>query len=607
MDKHKIENKYGTFIAEYKSEIEVDGEIGWKLSFTPCCDIPKNSSIKIEFPAFAHQISHEYVQTYDYWKPYYLYAHCMKEDTQVSVRIEKISSAFSNIIRWSDSDRIAVITLLDGLSADDCLYIIFGGIDRPYLTGDAPPSRIGTTSCRIDGTYIKYKTAIDVGDGYQNTDIMPKIKVNPQKPCRIKLFAPSLISPETDFDVKVMVTDRFNNPIFDYDTSCFEYILTDLKTGDIMPFTGKILRCGYYNIGVIDAMGLDVDNAAVICKETTDKIFWGDLHNHSNLTANIRDNNFDATPQNAYEYARYVSILDYVCLSEQTYKFTENDGTDITKQTWNQMGSVCDEYYSKGDFTTFAGVEIHSPRGDTVILFGNSLLDYAYPPAEVEDITDIWDYYDGMDIITIPHFHRYSGGRWSKDQHDRKYGFNLDLWSADSHFEPLCEIFSGQWGRFENESNPMILKARSNISDNNAVSFLKRGKGWGFTSGSDGHDATPGYSGLTGVIAKENNRSALYNSLMERKTICTTHPRIAMEFYIDGDIICINCAAPSCITKLEIISNNGIIKSIKPNKKFIEYRFDAAILNKGDFVYPRVTLGDGHMAWASPLWADREK
>lgn len=581
--------------------------------------------MKIIVPAYQHQRSEEYLQTYDYWKLNYIYAIGNEDQICVDVKIEKVPTAFSHLNRWVDTNRIAIVTFENGLKKGDKVSVKFGGVDRPWLEGECKPSRVSQFSFKVPESYLEYKLFLDVeGDGnYDEVKAFPLIKILPDKAQKIVLTAPSIVRKNELFNINITVVDRFNNPIFNYNTDEIKLRLCNLKTKEYITiekesngFVTSIQNEGFYEITVIDE-SLNVEKAILICDVAMEKLYWGDIHTHSNLTANIRDNDCRVSPRQGYLYAREVAQLDYLCISEQTFMFNEDRSVNIDKETWTIMGEEADKYYEKGKFFTFAGVELHSKRGDTVIVFGDSLTSYPYPTENIIDIPDVWSYYKGKQFLTIPHLHRYCEGHPRKDQQEQKYtGFNVNNWKEDSINEVLCEIYSSQWGRFENRNHPMILKARANVQDNTVVDFLNKRKKWGITASSDGHDGKPGYGGLTGVYAKEKTRENIFQALSERKTIASAHPRIIIQCDINGydigDIITINgenrtinikAIAPYNIHKLEIIKIGEIfIERLNVNNFIDETFLDDEKISKDTYYYIRFKLDNGHIGWTSPIW-----
>ena len=617
-----VENKYGKFSIDIPEEVVVDEKIGWHIRFELSVPIAKGGGLQVLFPAYAHQRSVEYVQVIDYWKPHFIYAYFEDEDAAVSVKVEKIASEFTHILRWKDSDRIAVITAQEDWPAGAVLHICYGGTDRMWLKGYASPTRAPHHAAFAGGNKLKYQWKIDSkGTGeYQSMDLSMEIGILPDKPKYLEITAPTIVKPKQEFIFRYTIRDQFRNPIWKLE-EVPEFILRNLSGGEEIKIKGNRMVMEEVGMYEIDARHseLVVEKAVICCKETDQAIYWGDTHCHTVLTPNIRDNNNGALPQDAYDYARYVSALDFVCLVEQTFLFDENANQNITKKLWKEIQTVSNQNNISGEFVTFPGFELHSRRGDTVVLFADNMADFPYPEGAT-DIYDIWRLYQGKRYLTIPHFHRYCGGRLSKDQQEQQHsGFDLKNWLQSDPAEVLCEFYSAQWGRFEYPNNPMLLKAMSNIPENDVVSFLNRGKMWGMTAGSDDHDSMPGHGGLTAVYAGDLTRAEIYNGLQARHTYATTHTRIYLDFSLEnaqmgerverssisGNDLRFRAemAAPVAIRSVDWIVNGRVYRkeSIGQCTAQVEETIAKSDLEPDSYVYLRIKLENEDIVVSSPI------
>ena len=625
MDKTIVKNKYGIFTAMVPKEVTASGEIGWHIRFELTAPIAAGGGIRILFPAYTHQRSSEYVQNIDYWQPHFLYAYFEEEDARLTTRIEKIKTEFSHILRWKDSDRIAVIAADEEWPAGAVLHIVYGGIDRMWLKGCAAPTRAPHQAALSSGNFLAYELSLDAaGSGeYQKLAVLPPVKVVPEQAYYLTITAPTCVRPGKEYFIRYVVSDRFRNPLHDFSLPSV-FTLRNLKTGEerLLP-DGRLTvnEEGFYEIDC-QSHELHTEKAVFACKKEACSIFWGDTHCHTVLTPNIRDNNNGATPQDAYQYARETACLDFAALIEQTFLFDNTDRLNVTPALWQTIRKFPEQNYQPGRFVTFPGFELHSRRGDTVVLLAEDMANFEYP-AGAEDIYDIWRLYREKKYLSIPHFHRYCGGRPQKDQQEQQHsGFDLKNWEPADEAEALCEFYSAQWGRFEYPHNPMLLKAMSNIAENDVVSFLNRGKRWGMTAGSDDHDSMPGHGGLTAVYADELTRDSLYSGLKARRTYATTHTRIYLDYRLNGMpmgsslaagsageadfILHTEIAAPERIRSVSLIINGQAYQKIAPGQAFwqAELKLPKSCLAPGSYLYLRVTLEDENIIVGSPIWVE---
>lgn len=625
MDKATVKNKYGTFSATIPKEVTAGGEIGWHIRFELAAPVAAGGGIRILFPAYTHQRSSEYVQNTNYWQPHFLYAYFEEEDARLITRVEKIKTDFSHILRWKDSDRIAVIEAEEEWPAGAVLHIVYGGIDRMWLKGYAAPTRAPHHAALASGNFLNYEFSLD-GSGkgeYQKLDILPPVKVVPEQAYYLTITAPTCVRPGKEYLIRYTVSDRFRNPL-PASSLTPVFTLRNLKTGEERPLPENcfvLSEEGFYEIDCQNRE-LHIEKAALACKKEASPVFWGDTHCHTVLTPNIRDNNNGACPQDAYQYARETACLDFVALIEQTFLFDENERLNITSSLWETIRQFSNQNYQPGQFVTFPGVELHSRRGDTVVVLAEDMAGFEYP-AGAEDIYDIWRLYRGKKYLSIPHFHRYCGGRPQKDQQEQQHsGFDLKNWEPSDEAEALCEFYSAQWGRFEYPHNPMLLKAMSNIAENDVVSFLNRGKRWGITAGSDDHDSMPGHGGLTAVYADELTREGLYNGLKARHTYATTHTRIYLNYRLNdtpmGECLPVDIlgkentdfvlhaeiAAPERIHSLSLIVNGEVYQKLAVGQAYWQanLKLPAAVFGAGSYLYLRVKLEDESIILGSPIW-----
>ncbi|POZ89376.1 MULTISPECIES: DUF3604 domain-containing protein [Petrotoga] len=625
--------KYGNLEVNVSDKIQVDGEIEFTLTYTVgSLGLAKGGSLKIIFPPYRHQETREYVQVIDYWRPGFAWAVCSEEDIKLNLEVKKVQTAFSHIKNWPDSSRILKISTSKPLKEGQKIIVSYGGVDKPWVNGASPSTRVGILSTKRRNTYLKYYVYVDIegNKNYIPLEGFPPIQILPKSAKKVIINAPSIVKSNEEFEIKISFRDRYNNPIFDKQLDNKSLLIKNLHDGSIIsavekssPFSFKanIKKEGPYEIFSQDN-DLKVEKAVLFCSNSLPKIFWGDPHAHSNLTPNIRDNDPGVEPSDCYDYAKNVEYLDFIALIEQTFEFDENDLVNITSETWRKMGELADHYYDSEVFATFTGFELHDRRGDTVVLFKDSLKNIPYPLNKIKRIQDVWETFKNRNFLTIPHLHRYSGGTIEKDDQDTKYGgFNFDNWKQDNpEVERLVEVFSSGWGRFEHNSHSMLLKARSNVEGNTVVDFLNKRKIWGFTASSDDHDGRPGYGGVTGVFARKCTREEIFSGLHERKSIATTHPRIILLFKINsyflGNVVYfsksfeekreieITALAPKTIKQVEIIKNGEIISSKNySTSQYLEAKYeDSEPIKENTYYYVRLLQDDGHIAWASPIW-----
>ena len=106
----------------------------------------------------------------------------------------------------------------------------------------------------------------------------------------------------------------------------------------------------------------------ILDTEPARKIYWGDLHCHTRISA-------DGTGQDAFEYARDVSVLDFFAETEHA----EDDGwyakrpasDGITPDEWDDIKQRTASFNSASQFVTLLGYEctMPSPSGHRTVIF----------------------------------------------------------------------------------------------------------------------------------------------------------------------------------------------------------------------------------------------
>ena len=109
------------------------------------------------------------------------------------------------------------------------------------------------------------------------------------------------------------------------------------------------------------------------------------------------------------------------------------------------------------------------------------------------------------------------------------------------------------------------------------------------------------------------------SSLRDRRCYATSGARILLWFEINGRPmgselrasdpvrIKIRFHAEAPVTELAIVKNGNIWRRFTPNELDFDVELtDESILSGANYYYVRVTQSDGHRAWSSPIWVDRE-
>ncbi len=334
-------------------------------------------------------------------------------------------------------------------------------------------------------------------------------------------------------------------------------------------------------------------------------IYFGDLHVHSSASADCSEREkSEIDAQLTFAYGKYAAGLDFMAVTDH-HGPDDSERHKIGRDRWNRLNEAVDRYTRTGEFLAFAGFEFSCARGDTVVLFNESV---AY--SEIDDpgltgIERVWKQFRGKDFMTIPHLHNVGSlaeGEW------------IDC--PDEGVEPVLEVNSCI-GSYESQTAlerglPEYWRSISR-PDRNARFFLDRGCRYGLICNSDGHKGHPGKNGLIAVYAKELTKSAIFEAIRKRQTYGTTNARIRLLFTINQQLmgaamsqtgkkeIHISVMGERPFKAVDLIRNGELHTRFKPYSAAFATDITANCSGRS-YWYVRATQIDNHIAYSSPIW-----
>ncbi len=344
------------------------------------------------------------------------------------------------------------------------------------------------------------------------------------------------------------------------------------------------------------------------------RVLWADLHGHSCFSDGT------GTPEDYYDYARNVAALDVAVLTDHDHWGIRK--LDTSPELWQRIRKATEAANEPGRFTTLLGFEwtswLYGHRH--VLWFGDAADDATREViSSVDAATDspqgLWAALRATKAraLTFPH-------------HPAGEPVPID-WSIapDPEFEPVVEITSVH-GTSEEPNGPRLIGgARPGHFVRDA---LARGYRLGFVGSGDSHNGHPGLvhldgpcGGLAAIVADDDARGAIYQSLHRRLCWATTGPRIVVWFRrgatrMGGEF---TAAAPNAadappysgfaigtvaLSRVEFIKNGAIVAAREGDgtaQASLDWIDPAPAA--GDAVYFRVLQSDGHAAWSSPIFA----
>ena len=298
------------------------------------------------------------------------------------------------------------------------------------------------------------------------------------------------------------------------------------------------------------------------------KMYWGDLHNHCNITyghGDMRDA-FEA----AKEQLDFVSVTPHAMWPDIP---GENDPrlewviayhTDAFKRlrsgNYQKYVRMTNEYNKEGEFLTFVGYEAHSmEHGDHVAL--NYDLDA--PLVECTSIEDWKQKARGHKVFITPHHMGYQTGY---------RGYNWKFFTEGDQ-TPFVEMYS-RHGLAESDQGdyPYLHDMGPRQWEGTVQYGLSLGHKFGLIGSTDQHSGYPGSygDGRVGVLAPSLTRDAIWEGLRTRHVCCATGDKINIDFRINdammGDVvrgghrrIYVNVTGDSCIDYVDIIKNGRLL------------------------------------------------
>lgn len=315
------------------------------------------------------------------------------------------------------------------------------------------------------------------------------------------------------------------------------------------------------------------------------KMYWGDLHNHCNLTYGHGD--MRAAFEAAKTQLDFVSVTPHAMwpdipgANDPRLKWVIDYHTGAFKRLreggYQKYVAMNKEYNKEGEFLTFVGYEAHSmEHGDHVAL--NYDLDA--PLVECTSIEDWKQKAKGHKVFITPHHMGYQEGY---------RGYN---WKAFTEGEqtPFVEMYSRHGLAESDQGDYNYLHDMGPRQWEGTVQYgLDQGHKFGIMGSTDQHAGYPGSwgDGRIGLLSPSLTRDNVWEALKNRNVCCTTGDKIKVDFRINDAImgevirgnnrrIYVNVEAENCIDYVDIVKNgqciarmNGPLTPIMPEEDTI--------------------------------------
>jgi hypothetical protein len=477
--------------------------------------------------------------------------------------------------RWRRPFRGAlVVSVHDGsLAPGDDIEVVMGGGTEGWVLQTFPETK------------HEFRVLVDPFGTRQFRPLAqhPHITVIPASPAGLDLVLPSVARVGEKVPVWARILDRWGNPIREFrgkvriesDGDGVEGLPAtfEMSRGVTRVGTATFAREGLFTLKGASGLMAGRSNPIQV-SDAIGPIYWADLHGQTEDTIGT------GTVEEYFRFAKDMALVNVTSWQGNDFQ--------ITDPTWHEVVARTKEFNQPGTFTTFLGYEWSGPTpggGDHNIMYRDDDQPVLRSSRwQVEDCKQSIDYYplarlwkelEGTEVMAVAHV----GGRHA----------NLDFWHPE--FCSLVEIHSSH-GSF----------------DWLAQDAIKKGLQVGFVGGSDDHAGRPGLSpplrrggsrgsvrldlcgGLTGILARELTREAVWKALRARHCFATTGARMMLdvrcEDFVMGDAV----VADSPVTLQARAIGTGPL-------------LDLEVIRDGDVIHRHAFTRDPEKAWVRLDWS----
>jgi hypothetical protein len=350
------------------------------------------------------------------------------------------------------------------------------------------------------------------------------------------------------------------------------------------------------------ALGEDSPPAAIEYRGQTLKLFYGDLHHHTDVSLCARAN--DQSVEEGYQHMRDISRLDFACATDH--------GQHINPYFWFYLAKLARVNDDRDRFLTFLAEEWSSNlRANAEHPYGyyghhNLILADSYFPRwwnenNGQSPADVWENLRAMNanFVNIPHQLADTGN------------VPVDWNFHDETAQPVAEIFQTR-GSYEFKGTP-----REAGLTTPAGYFLQDAWARGIVIGVIASPDHGGGYGKACVYAPTLTREAILDALRARHCYGTTAAKIFLDVRVNGNLmgekltalpagpveVKIAARCPGEIERIDVCRNNQFVYTYRPAGRTAELTFvDRAPIAGRSYYYVRVIEKDREMAWSSPVW-----
>lgn len=564
-------------------------------------------------------------------EPNFVTARCSNPQADVVAIVELESDvAFDKTSRISNLNNRAgyydyvtrAVVRRGALGSGDTLSLVFGD-----TSGGSHGFRAGVV--RVHSAPILL--AVDsegLGRFHLHAD-RPTLTLEAGEPSELVVTAPSDAVVGEPLTLKVALLDAYANPAEGFRGDVLVSVLEGKSevpaVGTVTEGTGWLeLTCVPRAAGLLRMQAIEPNLALVGVGNPTrvhasmpaTRVFWGDLHSHTNVGGDGVGSGGDA-----YSYARHVSGLDFYGRADHSDYFEAGDPI----ADFGEYTALAERWNDPDRFVTIHAYEASfgSPYGHHNVYF-RGLPGPVVRPNSAR-LPELWKALDGAAALTIPHHTMKMPAvvDWS-DGDDPALRRNFEIFSAhglSEEFDPYHPLAVEQ-SLFTNPSST----SRRGTS---AQQAWESGMALSTIASSDDHRAHPGmpHQGVVAVRAGALTREAVFDALHDRQTYATTGVRILLDFMVAGipmggrgrvaGGVSVSCSAvgTDVISVVEVLRHQrgvpgfAVIATLRPHADRFEWAFSDDPPPGEAIYYVRLrqrglVRGVPVMAWSSPVWIE---
>jgi len=606
-----------TAFAGQKGEWTIEYTVGSK-------GIAQGGGIRVHQPTSAH----------DLWPLGKVLAFCSNRRTSLEVCTE---NAYPQTYHHSKYPSVTVTVYGTDLKAGDRIRIVIGALGG-YVSGRFVRSQAFTHSAKVcfhvyvdpkgNGGFVRERFR---AQAYEPVPGDLTVDVRPAQEARLRVTLRSRPAKGKDPIGVLAVEATYENPV--RDGACDVALSVVQGAADVPPQTSKpsgrdgvrfplsdtgkgVCRVsasswkhGIY--GVSNPLSQDFFAGGY-------QAYFGDMHV---MTGDCGNPQMSGSTETALLYARDVFGLDFTAVTNS-----------FNPKCWKNDQRLFRKYNKAHDFVTLPAYEVGWLTGHKNIYY----LDESLPGTWPKDVNAMWRFLKGKECMAIAHHPN------THSETDRELSWGPhDLSTINPKFERLIEICQNRGSFEKDEVGGEVSFGGFGSSVRDALAMGYR---LGFVGGTDTHRGRPGSplsnqsgldaranvsGGITGVLAKELTRQAIWEALKARRCYATTSVRILLDVKLNGlamgrDLritrsnrakfrrrtITVKAAGTYPLDRIVIVRNGKEVAQRRINDMdgAFEWTDDAPLSRvrdakiRGMYYHAKVIQSGGNLAWASPIW-----